>query len=107
MLDSEIKIRFSIANALIMIKFIGQFLPALMSSLSLVIFISQGFKLNLAQTIEILMLFKQAQEPLTTCIFSLRGIYKQRQICTRILKLFLEIKEIKADKLVSRLSVDQ
>lgn len=39
------------ANALILLKFIGKFLPALMSSVSLVIFISQGFKLDLASTI--------------------------------------------------------
>lgn len=57
------------ANALILLKFIGKFLPALMSSVSLVIFISQGFKLDLASTIEILMFFKQAQEPLESCLF--------------------------------------
>lgn len=56
--EGEIKIRFDMANALIFMKFIKSFLPALMSSVSLVIFISQGFKLDLASTIEILMFFK-------------------------------------------------
>lgn len=95
LLDGEIKIRFLIANNLILVKFISGFLPALMSSLSLAIFISYGYKLDLAQTIEILMLFKQAQEPIQTCLFELKDIYLKRQIATRILNLFMETKEIK------------
>jgi len=52
------------ANALILVKFIGEFLPAVMSSVSLFFLMRSGFKLELAQTIEILTLFRQSKEPL-------------------------------------------
>ena len=83
------------ANALIYMKFMKSFLPALMSSVSLVIFISQGFKLDLASTIEILMYFKQTQVPAESCLFQLRDIYRKRLIATKVLNLFMDTKEIK------------
>jgi len=93
--EGEIKIRFDMANALIFMKFMKSFLPALMSSVSLVIFISQGFKLDLASTIEILMYFKQTQVPAESCLFQLRDIYRKRLIATKVLNLFMDTKEIK------------
>jgi len=104
--EDEIKIRFDLAQSLVFGKFLGMFLPSIMSSLSLAIFFSQGYQLDLASIIEILILFNHVKEPMEACIFNLRSTYKGRQISLQVFSLFMSTKEMKQDKVVQRLPLE-